>query len=157
MRRSVKDGICEVDCVDHPYVQGALAVLPSERALRDTASAIKALANPNRLRILWALEGRELCVCDLAQVLAMSFSGTSQQLKALRELGAIDYRTEGKLVYYTLTDPFWLGLARSVGRQLDIDQGAAASVRTGGAKAGGKGTSRKRVGEKRAGREKKRA
>ena len=152
MRRSVKEGICEVDCVDHPHVQGALEIMPEERALRDTANAIKALANPNRLRILWAIEERELCVCDLAQVLGLSFSGTSQQLKALRELGAIDYRTEGKLVYYTLTDPFWLGLARNVGKRLDIDQSGP-----GRHKEGPKKTSPKKTSPKKTSKEKRRA
>ena len=45
-------------------------------------------------------------------------SGTSQQLKELRDLGAIDYRTEGKLVFYTLTDRFWLDLGGLVAERL---------------------------------------
>ena len=94
------------------------ARLRPEGDLRDMARAFKALAHPNRLRILQALEGRELCVCDLSHLLGLSMSGTSQQLKELRDLGAIDYRTEGRLVFYTLTDPFWIELSESVAARL---------------------------------------
>jgi len=112
----------------HPtHVKRARAVLPPAAFLRKTAAAVKALTHEGRLRILWALEDRELCVCDLAQVLGLSFSGTSQHLKTLRELGAIDYRTQGKLVYYTLTEPFWLELARSVGKGLGLDEQEASA------------------------------
>lgn len=122
MRRRVEEGVCEVDCVNPTHVKRANTALPPAAFLRKTASALKALTHEGRLRILWALEDRELCVCDLAQVLGLSFSGTSQQLKTLRELGAIDYRTEGKLVYYTLTDPFWLKLARSAAEYLGLEE-----------------------------------
>ncbi len=114
MRRKVEEGICEVDCVDSAKVAEALAGLPPEGVSREVARALKVLAHPGRLRVLKALDGRELCVCDLARVLGMSMSGTSQQLRELRELGAIDYRPEGKLVYYSLVDRFWLELAESV-------------------------------------------
>jgi len=77
------------------------------------------LAHPGRLRVLHALEGRELCVCDLAHVLGISFSGTSQQLKELRRIGAVDYRAQGKLAYYRIGDRFWLELAESVSEKLN--------------------------------------
>jgi DNA-binding transcriptional ArsR family regulator len=83
------------------------------------ADALKVLAHPGRLRVLQALEGRELCVCDLAHVLGISFSGTSQQLRELRRLGAVDFRAQGKLAYYRIGDPFWLNLAATVSEKLD--------------------------------------
>jgi DNA-binding transcriptional ArsR family regulator len=88
------------------------------------AEALKVLAHPGRLRVLRALEERELCVCDLAHVLGISFSGTSQQLKELRRIGAVDFRAQGKLAYYRIGDPFWLKLAGSVSEKLN---GAATS------------------------------
>lgn len=118
MRRRTQDGICEVDCLHPTTVARAKARLRSEGSLRAMARAFKVLAHPNRLRILRALDGRELCVCDLSLLLGLSMSGTSQQLKELRSLGAIDYRTEGRLVFYTLTDPFWLALSESVAERL---------------------------------------
>ncbi|MDF1799270.1 MAG: metalloregulator ArsR/SmtB family transcription factor [Planctomycetota bacterium] len=116
--RKVSKGLCEVDCVDGPRAQQALAGLPPEEQSRSLADAMKVLAHPGRLRALWALEGRELCVCDLAHVLGISFSGMSQQLKELRRIGAVDFRSQGKLAYYRIADPFWLELAGTVSEKL---------------------------------------
>ncbi len=114
MQRRATDGVCEIDCVDPQEVAAARDRLPPAQALRSTADAFKALGNPSRLRIVIALEGRELCVCDISELLGVSMSGASQQLRTLRSLGAVDYRTEGKLAYYTLSDPFWLRLAEEM-------------------------------------------
>ncbi len=111
---SALEGICEVDQVDSCKVSDARAALPSETELRQAADAFRALANPNRLRVLKALHGRELCVCDLREVLGISMSGTSQALRELRSLGAVDFRTEGKLAYYRLADEAWFRVAEGV-------------------------------------------
>lgn len=117
--RQVGKGLCEVDCIDGPRAAAARADLPPQSECRSVAEALKVLAHPGRLRVLRALEGRELCVCDLAHVLDISFSGMSQQLKELRRLGAVEFRTQGKLAYYSIGDPFWSRLADSVREKLD--------------------------------------
>jgi len=109
-----REGVCEVDQVDSCQVSEARTALPSAADLQRAADAFRVLANPNRLRVLKALEGRELCVCDLREVLGISMSGTSQVLRELRNLGAVEFRTEGKLAYYRLSDPSWLRVAESV-------------------------------------------
>ena len=114
MKRRTENGICEVDYVDSVRVKAARKGLPEDAVLRDSAQAVKAIAHPARLKILLALEGRELCVCDLSQILGLSMSGTSQHLRELRRLDAVEFRTEGKLVYYTLADRFLLTTAESV-------------------------------------------
>jgi ArsR family transcriptional regulator, lead/cadmium/zinc/bismuth-responsive transcriptional repressor len=119
MRRRVEEGICEVDCVDAVKAAAAQAALPPWSQSEQVAAALKVLAHPGRLRVLHALEGRELCVCDLAQVLGLSMSGTSQQLRELRRLGAVDFRAEGKLAYYRISDPFWLKVAATVSGKLE--------------------------------------
>jgi len=129
MRRKVQEGVCEIDKTDPSAVSAAKAALPQEKILQRTAEALKALAHPNRLRILKALDGRELCVCDVSQVSGLSMSGTSQQLRDLNKLGAVEYRTEGKFAYYSISDPFWLHLADSVIERFDIDNPAAISPR----------------------------
>lgn len=116
--RKVSKGLCEVDCIDGPRAADARAALPPEDESRGVADALKVLAHPGRLRVLSALEDRELCVCDLAHVLGLSFSGTSQQLKELRRIGAVDFRAQGKLAYYRIGDPFWLELAGTVSEKL---------------------------------------
>ena len=112
--RSVGDGVCAVECVNPVTVAAARAALPPSGVLRRAADAFRVLANPNRLGVLRALEGRELCVCDLREVLGISMSGTSQVLRELRNLGAVDFRVDGKLAYYRLADSSWLGLAETV-------------------------------------------
>lgn len=108
------DGVCEVARVDSRMVAEAKDALPTEAVLRGAADAFRVLANPNRLRALKALQGRELCVCDLREVLGISMSGTSQVLRELRNLGAVEFRADGKLAYYRLSDPLWLQVADSV-------------------------------------------
>jgi ArsR family transcriptional regulator len=109
-----REGVCEVNLVDSDKVEEARAAQPSDQELRRAADAFRVLANPNRLRVMRALQGRELCVCDLREVLDISMSGTSQVLRELRKLGAVEFRAEGKLAYYRLADAYWLELAESV-------------------------------------------
>lgn len=108
------EGSCEVNQVNRAEVLAARDALPSDGDVQLVAEAFRVLANPNRLRVLVALEGRELCVCDLREVLGISMSGTSQVLRELRRLGAVTFRTEGKLAYYRLNDRSWLDVARGV-------------------------------------------
>jgi DNA-binding transcriptional ArsR family regulator len=113
-----REGVCEVNLVDSVKVAEARAAQPAEQELRRAADAFRVLANPNRLRVMKALQGRELCVCDLREVLGISMSGTSQVLRELRTLGAVEFRVEGKLAYYRLADTYWLELAESVYEKL---------------------------------------
>ena len=109
-----REGVCEVNQVDCSLVSEAQASLPSVTDLQRVADAFRVLANPNRLRVLKALQGRELCVCDLREVLGISMSGTSQVLRELRNLGAVEFRADGKLAYYRLADTSWLDMAESL-------------------------------------------
>ncbi len=121
MERKTEDGMCEIDFVDPNRVAAAQAQIPPEEQLRAIAQAVKVLAHPSRLKVLLALEKTELCVCDLSQILGQSMSGTSQQLKELRQAGAITFRTEGKLVYYRLADLFWRHLIGTVAGHLGFE------------------------------------
>lgn len=121
MDRKTENGMCEVDFVDTSRVAAAQAQIPPEEDLRAVAQAMKVLAHPSRLKVLLALEEMELCVCDLSQVIGQSMSGTSQQLKELRQAGAITFRTEGKLVYYRLADLFWRRMIGIVAGHLEIE------------------------------------
>jgi len=68
------------------------------------ADLFKALGDGSRLQILWALMGRELCVCDLAATLGASESAVSHQLRLLRSLRLVANRREGVVLYYRLAD-----------------------------------------------------
>ena len=68
------------------------------------AQLYKALGDPTRLRILWALDQGEMCVCDLAAFLGVSESAVSHQLRLLRQLHLVANRRNGPILYYRLDD-----------------------------------------------------
>lgn len=68
------------------------------------AETFRALGDPTRLRIAFALAREELCVCDLATLLGVSQSVVSHSLRALRQMRLVRYRKEGKIAYYVLDD-----------------------------------------------------
>jgi DNA-binding transcriptional ArsR family regulator len=77
--------------------------LPSGEVDRVTRT-FKAMGDPTRLGILWALELGEMCVCDLAALLGISESAISHQLRILRHLSLVVNRREGTVLYYRLND-----------------------------------------------------
>lgn len=98
------DAICEVDCIHADDVQRAREALPGDGHVDALAETFKTLGDPTRLRIVSALAGRELCVCDIAVVLGASQSAVSHSLRALRQLRLVRYRKAGKIAYYSLDD-----------------------------------------------------
>jgi DNA-binding transcriptional ArsR family regulator len=90
--------------VNEAKVARERAAAPDADTLQRIADRFGALSDPTRLRILHALLRGELCVCDLATIASRSMAATSQQLKLLRGLGLVKFRTEGRLAYYSLAD-----------------------------------------------------
>jgi ArsR family transcriptional regulator len=70
--------------------------------VKKLATTIKALSDETRLRVVKLLEGGELCVCELMEVLDMSQPRISRHLSVLKNAGLVDDRREGKWVYYSL-------------------------------------------------------
>lgn len=68
------------------------------------ASLYRLLGDVSRLRIVLALRGGEMCVCDLAATVGISESAVSHQLRRLRDLALVKSRREGQAVYYALDD-----------------------------------------------------
>ena len=77
------------------------------------------LADPSRLRLISALATQELCVCDLAAGVKMSESAVSHQLRILRAMRLVEYRKEGRNVYYGLADSHVMNLYREVAEHLN--------------------------------------
>ncbi len=98
------DLVCDDRVVHVEAVRAAREMLPSGRLLSDLADLFAALGDPTRLRILAALTGQELCVCDLAAAIGTSESAVSHQLRLLRTLGLVRNRREGRRAYYALDD-----------------------------------------------------
>ena len=69
---------------------------------RKTVNIFRALSDPNRLRIVKMLEERELCVCEVREVLRLSTSTVSKHLSILRDAGLIIDWKDGKWVNYKL-------------------------------------------------------
>ncbi|SDI19966.1 DNA-binding transcriptional regulator, ArsR family [Desulfosporosinus hippei DSM 8344] len=76
------------------------------------AELFKTLGDPTRVRIMDVLAKNEFCVCDLAELLELSQSATSHQLRVLRSNHLVKYRREGKMVYYSLDDHHVMALYR---------------------------------------------
>ncbi len=70
----------------------------------DFLNITKALAEENRLRIMLALEGQELCVCQLIELLELAPSTVSKHMSVLRQARLVDGRKEGRWMYYRLAD-----------------------------------------------------
>jgi ArsR family transcriptional regulator, lead/cadmium/zinc/bismuth-responsive transcriptional repressor len=79
----------------------AMLGIPSVAALAET---FRVLGDVTRVRILDALSRSELCVCDIAQLLELSESAVSHQLRLLRGMRLVRARRDGRMVFYTLDD-----------------------------------------------------
>jgi len=64
----------------------------------------KALADQNRVRLLLALEGKELCVCQLVEMLGLAPSTVSKHISVLRNARLVECHKEGLWVYYALPE-----------------------------------------------------
>ncbi len=76
----------------------------NEDELCDLAELFKVFGDSTRIRILFALFRSEICVCDLAELLQMTQSAVSHQLRILKQARLVKSRREGKQVYYFLAD-----------------------------------------------------
>ena len=102
--------VCDVPCLHPEIVRVAReTLLPYEEA-RDLAGVFSILADSSRVRLVQALAERELCVCDLANVVGLRQSTVSHQLRLLRALRVVRYRKEGRVAYYALDDAHIAGL-----------------------------------------------
>jgi len=99
----VKDK-CDCRIIHDEKVSDARLHALDEILTEDLCQTFKALGDVSRLKILWALEYQEMCVCDLAALLGISESGVSHQLRLLRTLRLVKNRREGTILYYRLAD-----------------------------------------------------
>ncbi|HVC88822.1 MAG TPA: metalloregulator ArsR/SmtB family transcription factor [Gaiellaceae bacterium] len=96
---------CDLLCLDLPKAELLRASRPSEPEARALAAGFRALGDPTRLTIALALrDGGELCVCDLAWIAERAENLVSHHLRALRVAGLADYRRDGKMALYSVTD-----------------------------------------------------
>lgn len=72
--------------------------------MKSFIKVMKALSDPNRVKIIKLLDQKEMCVCELQGALGIAQSTVSKHLKILEEAGLVDYRKDGLWVNYSLTN-----------------------------------------------------
>ncbi len=111
MKEKTRDKLlCESHATDEGLLKDMKAKLNNEEEIQALANIFKALSDPTRLKIISVLSKSSYCVCDIAELLDMSQSAISHQLRILRDLKLVKYRREGKLVIYSLDDDHVLRL-----------------------------------------------
>ncbi len=104
--------VCGINCIHTDLIESVRKMLIPGGQVNHLAELFKALGDPTRIRIMDALAKSEFCVCDLVELLKLSQSATSHQLRVLRNNHLVKYRREGKMVYYSLDDSHVLALYR---------------------------------------------
>lgn len=95
---------CDLTFVHKDIVKKVNDEMPEEEILYDLAEFYKVFGDTTRIKILYILLKSEMCVCDISQVLGVSQSAVSHQLRMLKQMKLVKYRREGKSVFYSLSD-----------------------------------------------------
>jgi DNA-binding transcriptional ArsR family regulator len=96
---------CDLLCLDLPVAEALRRRRLDEGTAQEASSRFQALSDPTRLTIALALRGApELCVCDLAWIVERAQNLVSHHLRTLRNFGLVDFRRDGKMALYSLTD-----------------------------------------------------
>ncbi len=106
----MKDEPCETTIIDKKGVEDIKETLIDHDTADRLSETFKALADPTRIKIIYALSKKRLCVCDLSAALNMSQSAISHQLRTLRNLKLVKFEKKGKSVYYSLDDEHILSM-----------------------------------------------
>ncbi len=95
---------CEYIHIHEDLVKKVEESMPVEEELFDLAELFKIFGDSTRIKILYVLFETEMCVCDIAQILNMTVSAISHQLRILKQARLVKFRKEGKSVFYSLAD-----------------------------------------------------
>ena len=91
-------------CENGSVLKEILEDLPNDEHIGEIAFIFQALSDPTRLKIVLALLHYEMCVGEIANMLGLSSSNTSHQLKILRLAKIVTYKKEGQMYFYRLKD-----------------------------------------------------
>lgn len=94
----------ECQALDPQTLQKLQDDLPGDEVLYDLAELFRTFGDTTRIKILYALFESELCVNDIAQVVGLSQSAVSHQLRLLKTSKLVKFRREGKAIFYSLDD-----------------------------------------------------
>lgn len=99
------EDICEAKCDAEDKVRDYREQVESQDTEK-IARLFKALSDPTRLKIAYALTLDELCVCDVSSITNVTMATASHHLRLLRDMGYASYRKEGKMAYYCMKEGF---------------------------------------------------
>lgn len=91
-------------CLPDAQREKLIAAMPPEEKLYDLAELFKIFGDSTRVKILYALFEAELCVGDLANLLGLTQTAVSHQLRILKSSKLVKSRKDGKIVFYSLAD-----------------------------------------------------
>ena len=95
---------CEEYCIHPSIIEDFDGAHISDEHSQDLATLFKALSDSTRIKILYYLTQKPLCVCDLGILVGISQSAISHQLRVLRNLKIVNGRKEGKQVIYSINN-----------------------------------------------------
>lgn len=104
MEENKNSETCECFHVHEDIVHKVEEILPDEETLFDLAEIYKIFGDTTRIKILYVLFESEMCVCDISNLLNMTQSAISHQLRILKQAKLVKARREGKSVFYSLAD-----------------------------------------------------
>ncbi|HEC63990.1 MAG TPA: ArsR family transcriptional regulator [bacterium] len=97
--------ICVGPSISKAEIQKANKVLDKIEEIYEAETFLETLSGETRLKLVLLLQQmKELCVCDMADILGTSVSATSHQLKKLRDTNIVDTRRKSQTIYYSLKD-----------------------------------------------------
>lgn len=89
---------------DEEMVNKVRETMPPEEEMQDLAEFYRVFGDATRLKILYVLLCSEMCVYDIANLIGMSQSAVSHQLRILKQMDLVKNRREGKTIFYALAD-----------------------------------------------------
>ena len=95
---------CKICNLTEKEINEIKGSIPADVVLENMSDLFKIFGDKTRVRILFVLEEKELCVNDIALLLDMSQSAISHQLRVLKQARLVKYRRNGKEVIYSLSD-----------------------------------------------------
>ena len=104
MNKSNEVPRCDCTVIHEDVIDRVKGEMPAAEQMYDLSELFKSLGDQTRLKILFALSKNKMCVCDIAVLLGMTKSSISHQLRILKQSKLVNYRRDGKVVYYSLAD-----------------------------------------------------
>lgn len=93
-------------CEEVSYLSDIKETLPSKNELDELTSIFKAISDPSRAKILFALLDYEICVGEMANLLELPQTNVSHQLKVLRKYGIVTYVKDKKMSFYKIKNSY---------------------------------------------------